>query len=86
MVTADGRGVTPPVAEGALPGIRRQALLSARLAEERPLTPDEVGNAREAFLTNALSVRPLLELNGRGIGDGQPGPLSRRLQEECAHE
>lgn len=78
-VLADGTMVTPPVAEGALPGVRRAEMLERGLAVERPLDLAEVETAREVFLTNALSVRPLVALNGRPIGDGMPGPLTRRL-------
>lgn len=79
VVTADGAVVTPPISEGALPGVRRAALLAGLGAEERPLPPDILDNAREAFLSNALSIRPLVTVDGRPIGDGAPGDLTRRL-------
>lgn len=78
-VLADGTLVTPPVAEGALPGVRRAALLAELGAEERPLPPEALADAREAFLSNALSIRPLVAVDGRAIADGTPGDLTRRL-------
>lgn len=86
MVGADGILVTPPVADGALPGIRRAELLRSMVALERSISTDDLRAAREVFLTNALSVRPLVSLDGRAIGDGQPGPLSQRLQKEVMGE
>lgn len=86
VVTADGRPATPPVAEGALPGVRRGALLRRLGAVERPLTLGDVLAAREAFLTNALSIRPLVAVDGRAVGDGQPGALTRRLLDELDQE
>lgn len=79
IVTADGTIVTPPVSEGALPGVRRAELLRQLTVTERPLTLDEVLTASEAFLTNALSIRAVGSVDRHPIGDSQPGPLTRRL-------
>lgn len=86
IVDSDGILVTPPLADGALPGVRRAELLRTMVALERSLGLTDLWTAREAFLTNALSIRPLVALEGRVIGDGQPGPLSTRLLEEVTHE
>lgn len=82
VVLADGTIVTPPVAEGALPGVRRAALLAELGAKERPLPPEALNDAREAFLSNALSIRPLGTVDGRPIADGMPGDLTRRLLDD----
>jgi branched-chain amino acid aminotransferase len=79
VVLANGTIVTPPVTEGALPGVRRATLLAELGAEERPLPPEALDDAREAFLSNALSIRPLVAVDGRPIADGMPGGLTRRL-------
>lgn len=86
LVAADGILVTPPIADGALPGVRRAELLRSMVALERSLSLDDLLTAREAFLTNALSVRPLIGVDGRAIGDGRPGPLSERLSKEAHDE
>lgn len=78
-VLADGTLATPPVAEGALPGVRRGELVATLGAVERPLAVQDLAGAREAFLTNALSIRPVASVDGGIIGDGAPGPLTRRL-------
>lgn len=78
-VLADGTLATPPVAEGALPGVRRAELVERLGAAERPLALDDLKGAREAFLTNALSIRPLVAVDDHPIGDGRPGTLTRSL-------
>ncbi|MBR9971817.1 aminotransferase class IV [Magnetospirillum sulfuroxidans] len=86
MVDSDGLLATPPLADGALPGIRRAELLRSMVAQERSLTLSDLRSAREVFLTNALSVRPLVAIDDHLIGDGHPGRLSTRLLEELTHE
>lgn len=78
-VLADGTVVTPPVSEGALPGVRRADVLRQLGGVERPLTVEQLKNAREAFLTNALSLRPLVAVDGHPIGAGRLGALTGSL-------
>lgn len=78
-VLADGAVVTPPLGEGALPGVRRQDLLRTLHAQERPLTEDDLRHAREIFLTSALSIRAVVAVDGHAVGSGHVGDLTRRL-------
>jgi len=86
-IVMDGRIVTRGLSHDILHGITRAAVL--RLAaeaqmtvEERGFTPDEAKDADEAFVTSASSfVMPVVEIDGTHVGDGKPGPLSRRLRE-----
>lgn len=79
--------LTPPPSEGVLPGVTRAAVLA--LAEaldlsavETPLQRDDLARADEAFLTNSLmGVRPLIKVDDRPVGVGEPGPVTRRFQE-----
>jgi branched-chain amino acid aminotransferase len=49
---------------------------------ERSCTRDELWLADEVFLTGtAAEVTPVREIDGRTIGTGKPGPVTRRLQE-----
>ena len=95
IVTEDGRIVTRPNSNAILPGITRQAVI--RLArekelaiEERLFTLDEVFAAQECFTTSATGfVKPVVEVAGKRIGGGQPGPVVRRLRDiyvEAARE
>lgn len=79
------RLVTPPLAEGLLPGVTRWFIL--RIARDAGLTPheevvpvDRLLAAEEAFLTSTLrGVVPLVALEGRPIGRGGSGPFTARL-------
>jgi D-alanine transaminase len=87
IVTVDGVIVTRDLSEAILSGITRAAVLAlaaeAQLrVEERPFTVAETQGAAEAFITAASAfVTPVVEIDGRPIGDGRPGPLVRRLRE-----
>ncbi|MCP1198647.1 D-amino-acid transaminase [Notoacmeibacter sp. MSK16QG-6] len=87
IVTTDGTIVTRQLSSDILSGITRQAVLQCARelqikVEERPFTPDEVKAAREAFSTSASSfVCPVIEIDGVAIGEGEPGPVARRLRE-----
>jgi D-alanine transaminase len=69
-----------------LRGITRQSLLEvARQAgvelAERPFSVEEAKRAREAFYTSASAfVTPVVKIDGKVIGDGKPGPVSRKLR------
>jgi branched-chain amino acid aminotransferase len=54
FVAYGGQLLTPPVADGALPGIARRSLLEAGLAREAPLAPGDLDRAQGLLLTNAL--------------------------------
>jgi branched-chain amino acid aminotransferase len=48
----------------------------------RPMTLNDVQTADELFLSGtAVEVTAIRELDGRKLGDGTPGPITRRLQE-----
>ena len=50
--------------------------------DERLFTIDEAYEADEAFITSASNfVMPVVEIDGRQVGGGQPGPVVRRLRE-----
>jgi branched-chain amino acid aminotransferase len=71
--------VTPPVSEGALPGVMRAEVIRLARAEERPIEAGEVDRASEIFVSNALGIRPVVRMNGRDVGDGVPGLITQLL-------
>ncbi len=83
-----GRVVTtPPTHLGVLAGVTRQLVMTAarqgglRVAEQ-PLTRHDCYNAQEVFLSSTTKeILPVVRLDGRVIGAGCPGPISRRLHE-----
>lgn len=74
-----GALLTPPVSDGALPGVMRADLISRFKAEEHPLEVDDLAKAEEAFLTNALGVRALISVADQPIGNGEPGLITQML-------
>jgi D-alanine transaminase len=87
IITKDGRIVTRPLSNAILPGITRQAVMrlteeQGLTVEERLFTVDESQQAAEAFLTSASSfVMPIVQIDGRPVGNGKPGALTRRLRQ-----
>ena len=69
-----GRLLTPPAADGALPGVARRGLLEAGLAEEAPLTWPDLERAEAVLLSNALQgAVPVHALEGRQGAPLDPG-------------
>jgi D-alanine transaminase len=83
----DGAVLTCPTSHDILPGITRRLVL--RLADqvgvpvcERRMSRDELGQVSELFLTGTTTeVMPVVELDGQPVGTGQPGPVTRQIQE-----
>ena len=83
----DGKIHTPPISSGALAGITRQVVFEMaaefgiRIGEP-DMTRYDIFTADECFLTGtAAEVIPVVKLDSRVIGDGVPGPITRRLIE-----
>jgi branched-chain amino acid aminotransferase len=78
---------TPPLSCGALPGVTRAAVMELApilgiATEVRPIRHHELLGSREAFLTSSLrAIAPVIRVDGRPLGDGRPGPLTRRVME-----
>jgi branched-chain amino acid aminotransferase len=76
---------TPQPDVGILDGITRAKVLElARGAGinliERRILPDELRGADEAFITSATrGVLPVTTIDGKPVGAGVPGPITRRL-------
>ena len=79
------RLVTPPVHMGILEGVTRNSVIDlAREAgmqvEERVFTRHDLYIADECFLTGtAAEVIPVVKIDQRPIGDGQPGRVTQKL-------
>jgi branched-chain amino acid aminotransferase len=78
---------TPPLANSVLPGITRDCVMT--LAEEMDLTVIEQSLPREAlyiadevfFSGTAAEITPLRSIDRIVIGQGRPGPVTRKLQD-----
>lgn len=86
IVTADNELVTRQANASILRGVTRQAVIRIAREEgigfsERPFTIEEAHAAREAFLTSATNyVMPVTRIDGKPVGDGMPGRLTRRIR------
>ena len=86
FIVRDGE-LLEPETTSALDGITRRTIVT--LAREagfsvraKRLTRDEVYCAGEVFFTGtAAEITPVVEVDGRRIGNGQPGPITRQLQQ-----
>lgn len=86
IVTADNKIKTRHLGNEILSGITRTAVLKfAREANieviEEPFTLEDIAQAREAFITSAsLFVMPVVNFDGKDIGDGKVGSISQKLR------
>lgn len=76
FLLVNGGLITPPVEEGALPGVARADAIRLTRAEEKPVTLETLAGASEVFLTNALGVRPVVMIGDKPVGDGEPGLIT----------
>lgn len=88
FIVKDGKIVTPPPSAAILMGITRDIAVQLAREEgievtEREITVHELITADEAFMTGtAAEIAPLVEVDGKKIGEGKPGPITLRLVEK----
>ena len=86
-IVKGNRIITRALGTDILHGITRAAVLRFAAeaqfeVEERPFTPKEAQGADEAFSTAAsIFVMPVVEVDGKPVGTGRPGPVAVRLRE-----
>ena len=85
FVVKRGVALTPPVEAGLLPGITREFLFEVGAehgiaVQESVLRDEDLIGADEAFLTSTTrELVPIVEVDGRLIGSGAPGPVTQAL-------
>jgi len=85
VVLRDGTVRTPPVGPAILTGVTRQAVIAVARRDglgvvEAPVDLETVTAAAELFLTGTLTeIAPITRWDDRVVGDGRPGPVTRRL-------
>ncbi len=86
FVVRQGRLRTPPLSTPVLPGIARSLVLELAQAlglgadDRTPITIDDLLDADEVFLTNAIMlVLPVIRVEKRDIADAKPGPITRKM-------
>jgi len=84
-IIQNGKAVTHPLTPNILPGITRMVVLDICKTREIPLeerffSVEELYQADEVFLCGTVTeVLPIVEVDGKKIGDGKAGPLTRTL-------
>lgn len=87
FIVREGVVCAPPIQAGSLGGITRNVVMrlakkEAIRVEEKDLTRFDLYVADEMFLTGtAAEIIGVVEMDGRIIGDGIPGPLTKRLRQ-----
>lgn len=86
ILNRDGRLVTRQADTAILRGVTRSVLIDALAAEgikleERAFSLEEAYEAAEAFITSATNfVMPVVSIDGKPVGSGQPGETTKRLR------
>ena len=87
FLVSDGQLVTPASYDGILMGITRNVVIKLAEAElgiktvERHIARVELYTARECFMTGtAAHITPIAEIDNRKVGDGEIGPITKKLQ------
>jgi branched-chain amino acid aminotransferase len=87
FLVKDGAIRTPPTSAAILAGITRATVIQLARelnyeVREQSFTVDEMWTGASLFMTGtAAEVTPVREVDGRRIGSGEPGPVTRRLQD-----
>lgn len=87
FIVKSGKLFTPPAYMGILKGITRQVVMKLAQEMEIPvkeevLTLHDVYTADECFITGtAAEIVPVVKLDGRVIGEGVPGPITKALMQ-----
>jgi branched-chain amino acid aminotransferase len=85
FIVKEGQLLTPPLSAGALYGITRRVVMDIAFenglkVSEPNLTRYDLFNADECFLTGTgAELVPIVKIDGRTIGNGKPGPLTKKL-------
>jgi branched-chain amino acid aminotransferase len=88
FIIRNGVVYTPPAQAGSLEGITRQVVMRIAAKEnltvvEKNLTRFDLYVADEFFLTGtAAEVIGVVDIDGRAIGDGKPGPITKQLRKK----
>ncbi|WP_137391958.1 aminotransferase class IV [Rhodoligotrophos defluvii] len=81
----DGRLFTAPLNRDILPGITRSVVIEIARAEGHEVSEElfdifSLSAADEVFICSTLELAvPMVEIAGRKIGSGQPGPIAKKF-------
>jgi branched-subunit amino acid aminotransferase/4-amino-4-deoxychorismate lyase len=67
LLRRGSRWLTPPLSSGCLPGVMRQQALRHGLAEESPISEQDLASGDGALLLNSLGCRPISQLGSKAL-------------------
>jgi len=88
FIVREGRIITPPLSSSALEGITRDAVIKIGKdldiqVSENNITRSELLMSDEVFLTGtAAEITPIIEIDGKKIGNGKPGSVTKKMMDE----
>jgi len=88
FIVREGRLITPPLSSSALEGITRDAVIKIGRdldieVLENLVTKSELISSDEIFLTGtAAEITPIISMNGKKIGNGKPGNITKKMMDE----
>ena len=88
FVVRDGQLITPPLSSSALNGITRDAVIKIARDLDIDVTETEIARSEltisdEIFLTGtAAEITPIIAMDGKKIGDGKPGEITKKMMSE----
>ena len=88
FIVRNGCLITPPLSSSALEGITRDAIIKIGRdldleVLEREVTRSELAMSEEIFLTGtAAEITPIIEMDGKKVGDGNSGKITKKLMDE----
>ena len=88
FMVREGQLITPTLSSSALEGITRDAVIKIGKdldieVLEKDITRSELNSADEVFLTGtAAEITPIISVDGKKIGKGKPGNLTKKMMDE----
>lgn len=91
FMAKDGVLFTPPPSASILMGVTRKCCIEIAKDlgipfQERDILPPELHSADEVFLSSTSAVTPIVKIDGRIIGDGKIGSITKRVIEKYAEK
>ena len=88
FIVREGQLITPPLSSSALNGITRDAVIKIARDLDIDVTETEIARSEltvsdEIFLTGtAAEVTPIIAMDGKKIGNGKPGDITKKMMSE----
>lgn len=88
FIVREGQLITPPLSSSALNGITRDTIIKIAKDLDIEVTETEIARSEltisdEIFLTGtAAEITPIISMNGKKVGDGKPGDITKKMMIE----